>query len=289
MNTQTLLDNVATVSVNEAITVNAKEFLKALKFVAVATARTDSRPVLQYVHVEIHENELTVEATDSHILAQQKVAASISDKLVGKEFLIDGKFAKNLSKATTKHGTHLFITPEFGKNNKPTGKVAILDGNEETFIDDNSDNDTFTRFNAFYPELDFLIPDNARFEFETRKKELLPLLKALKEKTDTKGLYDVHLEIQDNSKVVIGVGDDIQEIKQRNLFISDNHKVENNKGLNFEIDFNAKLLISELQKCENTEFLKFSFSGTLRPFTFTRENNGIGLVTPLRTFNQKEI
>ena len=282
MDTQTLLDNVATVNVNEAIIVNAKEFLKALKFVAVATARTDSRPVLQYVHVEIHENELTVEATDSHVLALQKVTASISDKLAGKEFLIDGKFAKDLSKATTKHGTHLFITPEFGKNNKPTGKVAILDGNEETFIDDNSDN--VTRFNAFYPELDFLIPDNARFEFETRKKELLPILKALKEKTNTKGLHDVHLEIQDNSKVVIGVGDDIQEIKHRNLFIGDNHKVENNKGLNFEIDFNVKLLISELQKCENTEFLKFSFNGTLRPFTFTRENGGIGLVTPLRTF-----
>ena len=270
MNTQTLLNNVATISVNETIIVNAKEFLKALKFVAVATARTDSRPVLQYVHIEIHENELTVEATDSHVLAQQKVAASISDKLAGKEFLIDGKFAKNLSKATTKHGTHLFITPEFRTNNEPTGKVTILDGNEETFIDDNSDNDIFTRFKAFYPELDNLIPDNAWFEFETRKKELLPILKALKKKTDAKGFYDVHLEIQDNSKVVIGIGDDIQEIKHRNLFIGDKYKVENNKGLNLEIDFNVKLLISELQKCENTEFLKFSFTGMLRPFTFTR-------------------
>lgn len=278
MNTQTLLNNVATINANEAIIVNAKEFLEALKFAAVATARTNSRPILQYVHVEIHENELTVEATDSHVLAQQKLAASISDKLAGKEFLIDGKFAKNLSKATTKHGTHLFITPEFGTNNQPTGKVTILDGNEETFIDDNSDNGV----RAFYPELDRLIPDNARFEFETRKKELLPILKALKEKTDAKGHYDVYLEIQDNSKVVIGVGDDMQEIEHRNLFIGDNHKVENNKGLNFEIDFNVKLLISELQKCGNTEFLKFSFTGTLRPFTFTRENGGIGLVAPLR-------
>lgn len=281
INTQALLNNAATINANEAIIVNAKEFLEALKFVAVATARTNSRPTLQYVHVEIHESELTVEATDSHVLAQQKLAASISDKLVGKEFLIDGKFAKNLSKATTKHGTHLFITPEFGTNNQPTGKVTILDGNEETFIDDNSDNG----FKEFYPELDRLIPDNARFEFETRKKELLPMLKALKEKTDAKGHYDVHLEIQDNSKVVIGVGDDMQEIKHRNLFIGDKHKLENNKGLNFEIDFNVKLLISELQKCGNTEFLKFSFTGTLRPFAFTRENGGIGLVTPLRTFH----
>lgn len=277
MNTQTLLNNVATTTNNDAIIVNAKEFLKALKFVAVATARTDSRPALQYVHVEIHENELTVEATDSHVLAQQKVAASISDKLAGKEFLIDGKFAKNLSKTPTKHGEYLLIKPEFNSNGRSVGKVTFIDGNNETFIDNHGSDD-------FYPELDNLIPDNAWFEFETRKKELLPILKALKKKTDAKRFYDVHLEIQDNSKVVIGIGDDIQEIKHRNLFIGDKYKVENNKGLNLEIDFNVKLLISELQKCENTEFLKFSFTGMLRPFTFTRENGGIGLVAPLRTF-----
>ena len=34
MNTQTLLNNVATTTNNDAIIVNAKEFLKALRFVA---------------------------------------------------------------------------------------------------------------------------------------------------------------------------------------------------------------------------------------------------------------
>ena len=280
MNTQTLLNNVATTTNNDAIIVNAKEFLKALRFVAVATARTDSRPVLQYVHVEIHENELTVEATDSHVLAQQKVAASISDKLAGKEFLIDGKFAKNLSKTTTKHGTHLFITPEFRTNNEPTGKVTILDGNEETFIDNHGSDD-------FYPELERVIPDRTYFSFETRKKELLPVLKELKKFTNAKDGNVVRLEIQDNSGVVIGVdGDDssIQEIKQKNLFIDEKHIVENDKGLNFEINFNLKYLIELVQKCDSTEFLKFSFSGTLRPFTFIRENAGIGEICPIRTY-----
>lgn len=60
MDTQTLLDNVATVNVNEAIIVNAKEFLKALKFVVTATSKKQSRPILRYIHAEIGENELTL-------------------------------------------------------------------------------------------------------------------------------------------------------------------------------------------------------------------------------------
>ena len=76
----------------------------------------------------------------------------------------------------------------------------------------------------------------------------------------------------------------VREIKQKNLFIDEKHIVENDKGLNFEINFNLKYLIELVQKCDSTEFLKFSFSGTLRPFTFIRENAGIGEICPIRTY-----
>lgn len=281
MNTQTLLDNVATVSVNEAIIVNAKEFLKALKFVAVATSKKQSRPILRYVHVRIDENELTLESTDSHQLTQFKVAAEVDKKLVGKEFLIDSKFARKLSKTPTKHGENIIIAPEYDEYGLRTGLVKYADGNHELFIDDHDG------FEGHYPDLDICIPDRRDYSFDVQTKELLPVLKELKKFTNAKDGNVVHLEIQDNSGVVIGVdGDDssIQEIKQKNLFIEEKHIVENDKGLNFEINFNLKYLIGLVQKCDSTEFLKFSFSGTLRPFTFTRENGGIGLVYPIRTF-----
>ena len=210
MNTQTLLNNVATTTNNDAIIVNAKEFLKALRFVTVGVSTKKSRPTLMNIHVGINENELVLGATDSHKLTYLKVGASIPSELSSKEFLVDGKFAKNLSKTPTKHGEYLLIKPEFNSNGRSVGKVTFIDGNNETFIDNHGSDD-------FYPELERVIPDRTYFSFETRKKELLPVLKELKKFTNAKDGNVVRLEIQDNSGVVIGVdGDDssIQEIKQ---------------------------------------------------------------------------
>ena len=70
MNTQTLLNNVATTTNNDAIIVNAKEFLKALRFVTVGVSTKKSRPTLMNIHVGINENELVLGATDSHKRSQ---------------------------------------------------------------------------------------------------------------------------------------------------------------------------------------------------------------------------
>lgn len=278
MNTQQLLDNVAEkINAKNAIVVDAKEFLKALKFVVVATGKNPIHYVLTSIHVEASQNKLKLEATDGHMLTQQKVAANVSSELVGKEFLIDGKFAKNISKTVTKHGKQLLIEPIFYKHNeKATDKVKILDGNGELFIDDRFGDE------SYYPELEKVIPPKGKLSFETTKKELLPILKGLKKETSIKSNYDVHFEIQDNTKAVIGVGNNIHEINIDDLKIDDKYLVENNHGLNFQNDFNVKFLISELRNCDNTESLTFEFNKTLWPFYFVREKGGIGEITPLR-------
>lgn len=80
MNTQTLLNNVATINKDNGIFVNAKEFLKELRQVATAVAKpSDHRPNLTFVHVRVTENNLILEATDSHVLERANVAASIPD------------------------------------------------------------------------------------------------------------------------------------------------------------------------------------------------------------------
>ena len=59
MNTQTLLNNVATINKDNGIFVNAKEFLKELRQVATAVAKpSDHRPNLTFVHVRVTENNL---------------------------------------------------------------------------------------------------------------------------------------------------------------------------------------------------------------------------------------
>lgn len=279
MDTQALLDNVSTISSNNAIIVDAKEFLKAIKFVVTATSKKQSRPILRYIHAKIGENELTLGATDSHQLTQLKMAAEVDQRLAGKEFLINSKFARNLSKTPTKHGKNMVITPEYDEDGLRTGLVKYADGNHELFIDDHDG------FEGHYPDLDICIPYRSDYSFDVQTKELLPMLKEIKKQiTDNKGLNEMHLEIQDNSTVVIGAGEEGKTINCDNLKINDKHKVENNKGLNFEINFNVQYLIGMVQKCNSGENLHFSFSGTLRPFTFTRENGGIGLVCPIRTY-----
>ena len=277
MDTQTLLDNVSTIS-NDTVTTNAKEFLKALKFVVTTTSKYHTRPILRYVNVRIDENELTLESTDSHQLTQFKVAAEVDKKLVGKEFLIDSKFARKLSKTPTKHGENIIIAPEYDEYGLRTGLVKYADGNHELFIDDHDG------FEGHYPDLDICIPDRSDYSFDVQTKELLPTLKEIKKQVDNnEKLYTAHMEIHDASKVVLSAGDYEKEINQSNLNITDD-VVKRGKGLNFEIDFNVQYLIGMVQKCNSGENLHFSFSGTLRPFTFTRENGGIGLVCPIRKF-----
>ena len=290
MNTQTLLNNVATINKDNGIFVNAKEFLKELRQVATAVAKpSDHRPNLTFVHVRITENNLILEATDSHVLERANVAASIPDELVGKEFLIDGKFAKNLSKTPTKYGKTLGVYPQFN-DGKYKGIISIVGGGEE-FIDNSRGN-----ISVFgYPDLERVTPytSDATCKFEVEKKEIYPILSEMKKtlsdlRKDSRIVTDViNLKVTKDGRVVIsyyGKGndvtfepkvDDAQILRTKEIY---RHKPE------YEVNFNLKFLMKQLRNCGNREQLTFRLNGLLRPFTITRENGGLSLICPIRTF-----
>ena len=283
MDTQAVLDNVSTISSDNAIIVDAKEFLTELRQVAGAVAKpSEQRPNLTFVHMILSESSIKLEATDSHVLDSTYVAASVAPELVGKEILLDGKFAKNLSKAPTKHKGTLAIYPAFD-DEKYLGKTTIvLDG--EAFIDDSREN-----ISSFgYPDLKMLEPywDTAQIEFKTTKKEILPILREIKKTTDSKKNYRVDIEgIDVNGDMYLTSDTKKFQIPMRELKTGD----ELNK--NFYdwrdtqlIAFNVTKLISELKNVRPSETLIFRFWSKLRPFTISRENGGYSLVCPLRTF-----
>ncbi|QLQ62019.1 hypothetical protein HHK02_01450 [Limosilactobacillus reuteri] len=270
MNTQTLLNNVATINKDNGIFVNAKEFLKELRQVATAVAKpSDHRPNLTFVHVRVTENNLILEATDSHVLERANVAASIPDELVGKEFLIDGKFAKNLSKTPTKHGNQLGIYPQFNEE-KYLGVISIVGGGEE-FIDDSRED-----ISVFgYPDLERVTPylNDATVKFDVQQKEIFPVLKEIVKKSDVGALL---------------VKDNVVKLKYSNwekdleFPIAVTNIVVNDE---FEINFNIKKLKQRLQYLSNRENLTFRFyKNAYRPFTISRENGGLGLVCPIRVY-----
>ena len=278
MDTQALLDNVSTISSNNAIIVDAKEFLTELRQVAGAVAKSrEQRPNLTFVHMILSDSSIKLEATDSHVLDTTYVAASIAPELVGKEILLDGKFAKNLSKAPTKHKGTLAIYPAFD-DKKYLGKTTIaLDS--EVFIDDSREN-----ISSFgYPDLKMLEPywDTAQIEFKTTKKEILPLLREIKKATNSKNNYSVDID---------GAMNLVCNEKKLSMTMW-GLKAGDKLDKNFEnwrntqlVSFNVTKLISEIKNSKPSETLTFRFWGKLRPFTISRENGGYSLVCPIRKF-----
>ena len=285
MNTQTLLNNVATINKDNGIFVNAKEFLKELRQVATAVAKpSDHRPNLTFVHVRVTENNLILEATDSHVLERAHVAASIPDELVGKEFLIDGKFAKNLSKSPTKHGNHLGLYPQFS-NGKYKGIISIVGGGEE-FIDDSRED-----ISVFgYPDLERVTPylNDATVKFDVQQKEIFPVLKEIVKIVNKPGLTKEFKEVKKTEVVALLVKDNVVKLKYSNWekalefpIAVTNIEVEGE----FEINFNVKKLKQRLQHLSSRENLTFRFyQNAYRPFTISRENGGLGLVCPIRWY-----
>lgn len=278
MDTQAVLDNVSTISSDNAIIVDAKEFLTELRQVAGAVAKpSEQRPNLTFVHMILSESSIKLEATDSHVLDSTYVAASVAPELVGKQILLDGKFAKNLSKAPTKHKGTLGIYPAFD-DEKYLGKTTIvLDG--EAFINDSREN-----ISSFgYPDLEMLQPywEGAQVEFKTTKKEILPLLREIKKATNSKNNYSVDIDgamnLVCNEKKLsmtmwgLETGDKLDK------------NFENWRNTQL-VSFNVTKLISEIKNAKPSETLTFRFWGKLRPFTISRENGGYSLVCPIRKF-----
>lgn len=283
MNTQTLLDNVNTINSNEAIIVNAKEFLKELRQVVSATAKpSDHRPNLTYVHVKIGKTAIVLEATDAHTLERSYVAASIPDELVGKEFLVNGKFAKNLSKTPTKYGNQLGIYPQFNEG-KYLGVISIVGGGEE-FIDDSRED-----ISVFgYPDLERVTPylNDATVKFDVQQKEIFPVLKEIVKIVNKPGLTKEFKEVKKTEVVALLVKDNVVKLKYSNwkkdleFPIAVTNVVVNDE---FEINFNVKKLKQRLQNVNGRENLTFRFyKNAYRPFTISRENGGLGLVCPIR-------
>ena len=126
MKTEVLLETLNTITNTNVVITNAKEFLKELRQVSTAIAKTtDHRPNLTFVHAIISKDCIKLEATNSHVLDTTMVAASPSPELIGKEFLIDGRFAKNISKAPSKHKESLAIYPVFN-DDKYSGVASYV-------------------------------------------------------------------------------------------------------------------------------------------------------------------
>ena len=209
---------------------------------------------------------------------------NLGGKRFGKEFLIDGKFAKNLSKTPTKYGKTLGLYPQFS-NGKYKGIISIVGGGEE-FIDDSREN-----ISVFgYPDLVRVTPylDDATVKFDVQQKEIFPVLKEIVKIVNKPGLTEEFKEVKKTEVVALLVKDNVVKLKYSNWekdlefpIAVTNIEVEGE----FKINFNVKKLKQRLQHLSSRENLTFRFyQNAYRPFTISRENGGLGLVCPIRWY-----
>lgn len=275
------------------ITVESKPFLKALRQVINATDRASSgqRKILSYIHVRVYEGTMVVEGTNAHILANQTIPARVSQPDQNHSFMISHKFARQLSKKLSGHGSHFDIEPLYDKSNglETSWNVIYHDyGGRNTYQDKNIED-----IKLNYPELIHFIPedkDTPTF-FEITRKELLSVVK--KAKQDIKGMVAIS-DLDTPFKVIdIVTLKNIKGAIYLEEFYHEKDKPRTSYRLNtsfdswkdgFEITFNLGFLYSLIKDLPADSLLTIRLFDPLRPFTISY-SRGEGLICPVRVFN----
>lgn len=273
------------------IQVESKPFLKSLRQVINATARVNSgkRKILSYIHVRVYEGTMVVEATNAHILANQTIPARVSQPDQNHNFMISHKFARQLSKKLSEHGSHFDIEPLYDKSNDPdtSWNVIYRDYEHNTYRDINIED-----IKLNYPDQVRLIPENkdASSFFEITRKELLPIVK--KAKQDIKGMVtndldtsfkDIDIVTLKNIKGVVYMEEFYHEKDNpRTSYRLDTSFAGWKDG--FEITFNLGFLYSLIKDLPADSLLTIRLFDPLRPFTISY-SKGEGLICPVRVFD----
>lgn len=274
------------------IQVESKPFLKALRQVINATARVSSgqRKILSYIHVRVYEGTMVVEGTNAHILANQTIPARVSQPDQNHSFMISRKFARQLFKKLSGHGSHFDIEPLYDKSSDPetSWNVIYRDyGRHNTYRDKNIED-----IKLNYPELVRLIPedkDTPTF-FEITKKELLPVVKKAKQDIKDMATSELDTSFRNIDSVTLK---NIKGVVYLEEFYHEKDKPRTSYRLNtffagwkdgFEITFNLGFLYSLIKDLPADSLLTTRLFDPLRPFTISY-SRGEGLICPIRVFN----
>ncbi|MFZ2588218.1 DNA polymerase III subunit beta [Paucilactobacillus nenjiangensis] len=230
----------------------------------LAVSTQESRPILTGVHLILSENQLLAVATDSHRLAQRKIAlpAAVAET---HDVIIPGKSLQELSR-------------------------MIADGNQEIQlrIADNQvlfllgDTLFYSRLlEGNYPDTTRLIPDSSDTTVELNAATFLAAIEraSLLSHESRNNVVKLNVQPEDQLAEISGNSPDVGNVEEQ-------IGVENVDGQPVEISFNPDYMKDALRSFGQSQ-IKMSFTSALRPFTLVpteNEDNFIQLITPVRTY-----
>lgn len=253
------------VETDKTITLPNDVLKEVIRQTVIAVSKQESRPILAGIHITLHDGLLTAVATDSHRLAQRKVALTGVDNGIDFDVIIPGKSMNELS-----------------------GMISDVDEDVQVQVTENQILFIFGNTHFYsrllegnYPETSQLIPDTADTTVELDAGTFLASIE--------RASLLSHESRNDVVKLTLKPGENLVRISSDSPDIGtveEEVATTSLDGNDLEISFNPNYMKDALRSFGQTS-VKISFTSPLRPFTLVPTEDGenfVHLITPVRTF-----
>ena len=253
------------VETDKTITLPNDVLKEVIRQTVIAVSKQESRPILAGIHITLHDGLLTAVATDSHRLAQRKVALTGVDNGIDFDVIIPGKSMNELS-----------------------GMISDVDEDVQVQVTENQILFIFGNTHFYsrllegnYPETSQLIPDSADTMIELDAGTFLASIEraSLLSHESRNDVVKLTLKPSENLVRISSDSPDIGTVEEEVATTSLD-------GSDLEISFNPNYMKDALRSFGQTS-VKISFTSPLRPFTLVPTEDGenfVHLITPVRTF-----
>lgn len=250
---------------DQAITLPNDVLKEVIRQTVIAVSKQESRPILAGIHVTLKNGLLTAVATDSHRLAQRKVALTDVNENVEFDVIIPGKSMNELS------GMISDVNEDI--------EMRVTE-NQVLFIFDNTH--FYSRLlDGDYPETSQLIPTTADTTIELDAGTFLASIKraSLLSHESRNDVVKLTIKPAENLVRISSDSPDIGTVEEEVATTAVD-------GNDLEISFNPNYMKDALRSFGQST-IKISFTSPLRPFTLVPtedKENFVHLITPVRTF-----
>lgn len=253
------------VETDKTITLPNDVLQEVIRQTVIAVSKQESRPILAGIHITLHDGLLTAVATDSHRLAQRKVALKDVDNGIDFDVIIPGKSMNELSGMISDVDENVLV--QVTEN-----QILFIFGNTHFYS---------RLLEGNYPETSQLIPDTADTTVELDAGSFLASIEraSLLSHESRNDVVKLTLKPSENLVRISSDSPDIGTVEEEVATTALD-------GNDLEISFNPNYMKDALRSFGQTT-VKISFTSPLRPFTLVPTEDGenfVHLITPVRTF-----
>ena len=221
-------------------------FAHAVNQVAIAAGKDDSLPTLTGVHIEIHQNKITLAATDRYRLAVRELNWQAKNSEIEVNTLVRARTLADAAKSLTAHSQVTLALSPTNSNERLIGFLSELKTMTSRTLD------------GTFPPFKHLLPSESVAEATIEVAPFLDSVRRVALVTDK--TVPLRLIFADNSlQLEAGAGEEAQATEELEIIYS---------GEPINIAFNPQYLTDGLQAI-GTPFVQINFTGASKPAVLT--------------------